>query len=415
MDVNDIINHSQSKCYEIIDSPLEDISIANGLSGAIIFLSNLYKNGDISLKIFEKENIKALSQIIKSIDKNQTSVSLFSGLAGVGVCCLEISQIDFKYKSLLNQIIQILNKKIKEVFIHLKIKDNTFQIYDLFSGATGILRFLLEVYTFDKSFEVIESIEILNDFLIKISTIDLNNIRNSNLFISNDKLPKNGDSRYLLPQGAVLLGQAHGLSGILSVLSSEYNLFKDHKTCIHIQYLLNVITKVKRFGDLYPEYITSDNDGQLIIPNYVLNGGWCFGSMGTLRAVINAAKSINNSDIYNQAIDDYRHLLFNWEYTIRENSLIMCHGLANALYSTYLLYRETNDEQLEPVLKAMHRMIVQSAAWNKPYLFSDVSKDGSKGKRYEVGILEGELGVSLVLEAIKSQSLWSADWMFLFR
>lgn len=63
----------------------------------------------------------------------------------------------------------------------------------------------------------------------------------------------------------------------------------------------------------------------------------------------------------------------------------------------------------------MLEFLLSHVNWNKRYLFSDVSMNLYDNKcRYEMEILEGELGVSLVLNAISHNVRWQTDWIFLY-
>lgn len=410
MDFKDIIDHTKNTCIEKIYEDEKDIGIANGLGSSFLFLSNIY-NSNLEPINNKQRLIEIMNEMITTINNKGISLSLYSGLSGIGCCCLEVVKEVPNLKRLLKQVVNLIAAHIKE----LTVKDNmTFQRYDLFNGVVGILSFLVSYYQYQREKRVEKLIYKLSYYLIEISKINVNNLSESYIFLKPNKLPKNGESRRLLPYGAILLGQAHGLSGILSVLSSVYDIFKIKVVKMHITNLLWFLQKVKSTKNLYPEYITIDYKGKMVIPKNNLNGGWCFGSLGTTRAIMLAARSIEDENLYNQAVNDLSLILKNFSTTIRSNSLIMCHGLANMAYTAYLAYKETGKNNLQTISRKLIQEILSSANPNKKYLFSDVSENLRGESRYEFGLLEGEVGVSLALNSIITESAWNTDWAFLF-
>lgn len=119
--------------------------------------------------------------------------------------------------------------------------------------------------------------------------------------------------------------------------------------------------------------------------------------------------------LFNKLQKEFEFVLKNWKTDIRPNSLILCHGLINAIYSSYILFLETKEETFNYYMNDMLEFLLSHVNWNKRYLFSDVSMNLYDNKcRYEMGILEGELGVSLVLNAISHNVRWQTDWLFLY-
>lgn len=419
-EINKIIEHSLNCCFQYLQGTNDDIGIADGLAGISVFLSNIYETtSDADLKReIKKINLQITQQMINSINKNSVSLSLYSGLSGVGTACLEMAKYDSNYMNLLKQISLIISTTAGKTFNVQKYRqDNmTFAIYDLFNGAVGILDFLFQANKLIKSSEIDKGIIQIINFLVKISFLDLNNVSQSPLYLLKKNLPENGESRLLLPKGGLFIGEAHGLAGILNILAEVYPQFNSPDLKQHIQKLLNVLLRLRNNESLYPECITeSDKPSSSSTSSSKLNGGWCFGSLGTLRAMLKAARSIGDTALINNFQNEFKYVLKNWRTDIRPNSLIMCHGLINAIYSSYILFIETKEPIFNKYLNEMLDFLLSHVNWNKTYLFSDVSMDlHGNDCRYEMGILEGELGVSSVLNAIIHNTKWQTDWLFLY-
>lgn len=415
--INRVLDHSLDGCVQYLEEKSTDVGVANGLAGISVFLSDIYRttNSVDKQKFIKKINLKITQEMINSINKNNVSLSLFSGLSGVGVACLEMAKYDSNYMKILKQISLIITSKVEKIFVVEKYQQQNmiFAVYDLFNGAVGILDFLFHANELIHSVKVNKGIKQLIDFLIKISFIDLTDISQSSIYLLKENLPENGESRILLPNGGLFMGEAHGLAGILNILSEVYPSFSSPKLKYHIQHLLDVFLKFRNNKTLYPEFITVDRNKKTSIS--ALNGGWCFGSLGILRAMLKAARSIDDVLLIDKLQKEYDFVLKNWKTDIRSNSLILCHGLINAIYSSYILFLETQEKTFNYYMNDMLSFLLNRINWNKKNLFSDVSVNlNDNNLRYEMGVLEGELGVSLVLNAISHNVKWQTDWLFLY-
>ena len=109
-EISRILDHSLDSCIQNLKEKSTDIGVANGLAGMSIFLSDIYKTtNSVDKKILIKNtNLKITQAMINSINKNNVSLSLFSGLSGVGTACLEMAKYDSNYLKLLTQISLII-------------------------------------------------------------------------------------------------------------------------------------------------------------------------------------------------------------------------------------------------------------------------------------------------------------------
>jgi len=416
-EIRRILDHSLNISMSYLEEKSTDIGVADGLAGVSIFLSNIYRttNNVDKQKAIKEMNLKITQEMIDSINKNNVSLSLFSGLSGVGTACLEMAMYDSNYIKLLKQISLIITNKVEKVFVVEKYQQQNmiFAVYDLFNGAVGILDFLFHANKLMHSTRVNRGIKQLINFLIEISSVDLKDISQSPIYLLKGNLPENGESRLLLPDGGLFMGEAHGLAGILNILSEVYPSFSSPELKERIQNILSVFLNFRNNKTLYPECVTVRKNKKTYKSS--LNGGWCFGSLGILRAMIKAARSIDDVLLIKKLQQEFDFVLRKWETDIRPNSLILCHGLTNAIYNSYILFHETQEETFSYYMNDMLVFLLNHINWNKKYLFSDVSMDlHDSNCRYEMGILEGELGVSLVLNAIIHNVKWQTDWLFLY-
>ena len=161
--ISRILDHSLDSCIQNLKEKSTDIGVANGLAGMSIFLSDIYRTtNSVDKKILIKNtNLKITQAMINSINKNNVSLSLFSGLSGAGTACLEMAKYDSNYLKLLTQISLIITNKVEKVFAVEKYQQQNmiFAVYDLFNGSVGILDFLFHANELIHSARVNRGIE----------------------------------------------------------------------------------------------------------------------------------------------------------------------------------------------------------------------------------------------------------------
>lgn len=307
-------------------------SLADGIPGYCLLLLNLYENTlDESYLLEIEKNMARLEN--RPVNYNNTH-SFFGGLIGSGIIYYELNKIKPIYTSKIKKINTSIEKKTITYlnFVEEQLKVNM-QIdqYDLFFGITGCVRYFLlfqkENRIFDKLIKrCIKYLEkVTNIILYRIKVIEIDRFNNSKSDISP--------------------GLAHGLAGILSVLTITY------KTDSNYSYLLNTIKDILYYFDnnsiqsdkLHFKWKTLYRKGGMEYGIKSDDMSWCYGLTGVSRANIISKELLIKDKEVSLIEDNYliavSNLLLDPDNDIWENPSL-CHGVSGVLYETFLIEKK---------------------------------------------------------------------------
>lgn len=380
-DVNLIFEHS----YKLVKKACErDAS----LNFDDLVMSAYFYNLEVTKD--EKIDEILLTKIINYANKNDLNLSLYNGLSGLGASLLRLPNCQ-QVGSLISNVINSSQLITKDIIS-----------YDLFSGYVGILNFLTQVYKHYPNVTLKNTIITISNYLIEITNVN-SMVKGSSLLLNTPITRKMSgiDSKIML------FGNAHGLSGILSVLSSVYSIVPMENIKEHIIEISTFILKYRNDKYLYPDYVTKS-----YTKVEYLNYSWCNGSLGISYALYRAAKAIGNNEVLKIAVNDLLSLLLSWRQMIGKKSLIFCHGLISVAYISFVLFCETGISKFKKICYSSMTYIVEHSNEREKYIFSD-TLDEESNTQYKPGLLTGELGVSLLMSSILKNKIWENDWIFL--
>lgn len=227
------------------------------------------------------------------------------------------------------------------------------------------------------------------------------------------------DDMKLFPNGNINFGMAHGIAGLLVLLSKSYQMG------ISVPEQLNTIKKLTSTFHLYSEV---DDLGVIQWPSQLdllqfakvdksdhvraARLSWCYGSIGISRALYLAGVGIRDKKEKEFATNNIINIskLDNKHYNLQ--SPILCHGYAGVLTIMLVTYKETKNEF---VLKKIHELINNIVnLYNEkfPYGFVNIGEyeyEGIKLNGYIEGhdLLNGPVGVILsLISVIKQDTVW---------
>lgn len=285
------------------------------------YLYEFFKNSDkneLSVKYFNRGRMKLKEFLI-----NLSHISFFDTWYGaVGLLYIMRS---FNINNDLNKKISYFEEKTL-ITVKSFIKEDNFKLerfhYDIFNGLVGISLYLMK-YNYEKNEEILKEIsyrliEILSVFNSEIS---------DKLPIMKPKMEKPKKIDY---------GIAHGILGIIFCLSKYYTYSKD----IHILEAINISLKCYKkfiYSDLYTHIDkfptmaeVDENDNYKYY--HVNRSVWCYGSIGTYRALY--LISININDIKFKQLIEAEIIKFK-NNTPKDFHLVcptFCHGLSGVYY-----------------------------------------------------------------------------------
>lgn len=400
--------------YEVYGGKTEEanIQILYSLPSINLFLCELdgYKGVDLKERI--ERNLKLACKFSKI--RNDVK-SMYSGLANIGISCIGLKGKYNDIDCILNDIKDIVLKQLNQ-YINQKKELIDISDIELIQGLSGMARYLL--FYKDES-EARKTLDIVLGEIVKF--INIKKTIGGREIVSWFVEPK--DVYHLFreefPNGYADLGMAHGLTGILSILSICYlNGVEVKGQKKAIEYGMNELYKFKIQKDnkiFWPgripyEMLSEESkDFNFECPS------WCYGLAGMSRAVFLAGKVLDNPKYIYDSINGMKMLIKS--KTNYYDAPIFCHGYAGLMYSYYLMYRETNDPEFIEGINDSIEEILYYYDENKAFYFKE--KNNSKRKVHdkfekELNFLDGIVSILLPLSALVKEKSTEWDSVYLF-
>lgn len=366
-------------------------SLGRGIPGLCILYAELHKN--FPTEGWDTIAHKKIVFLNENTDFNNLDLSLFQGLSGIGAGILSLSH-GGSYKSFINSINLMLVNKLDGQLedIEEKVFKANYDVsdYDLVSGIVGILRYLLEID--DDSLKNYKNRMI--NILINIATTQV--------------------SQKSIETQSINMGTAHGLSGVLAVLSTGY--LKGFTSAN----LRNTLIMLKNFFEansfytldiqIYPETVPFElNDKHQNLINY----SWCYGLTGINSSLILTAKALNDSDFLDKTIANYKKFVEEYLEKDKIQSTIICHGISSVLYEYFVANQSIKDSEKYPErIEFLVEELFKIADFNNFHPFPDKSSELNYIK-YDPGFIDGSVGVYLILLSLITNKRMTSDWIFL--
>lgn len=377
--------------------------LSNGLLGNCVFLA------EMDYMFPEKKFASMAHQILKvGVNRKQilkiNTPSLWSGLTGVCFTIKSLSKNYTRYENLLIECEKILKPLIKNKIFQAKtnLKKNDVQMtdFDVIEGLSGIAVYLFEEKERDVEFQNLLD-EITDYFILLCDYKDFGNTKVPKWHISKDNQFLESEKIHY-PQGNFNLGQSHGISGILSVLSHLVTMESSKQESIK-----SVITLLTDW--LINNHICKDNsifwEKKMSLEHYLyndssndyLNFSWCYGDLTIARAIWLAGKSIDNTYYQDFAISCFKK--FKQKVTNHKlESPTYCHGFSGALHLMIEMKKDTNLTFFKDMESYFLNLILRSYNTNSKFGFQDVEKLQNKEFFFDkTGLLTGASGTYLVL------------------
>lgn len=383
--------HLKNFANNTLKTNFEDKSIhtlSDGIPGLCIFYASLDK-------LYPKNNWdyyahRHLEILNKKIDFNSIDVSLYSGISGIGASVLSLAK-EGRYEQYLKSLNEVLENRIRKLLNEFT-SENDVSTYDVFSGITGVVRYML----FFKENNNMN--QLINELVSKII-----------LFAEYEMDRLSGDNK----NGSVNLGTAHGLSGILSILSivklEKFEVENLNQTIVNLVAFFEKNT-FKILGVLtFPERLPFINTPR---HKKYINSSWCYGLTGITRSMILASKAIDDILLEEKYINNYNMFLNSLNLEKGKVSTVFCHGVSGIIYETFLIYKESgNIKFMEHIIKLL-TILHDNSDFNNFNSFPDRSLEENY-MEYKEGIVDGTLSVYLVIVAILLNEREKMDWIFL--
>lgn len=379
-------------------NPFDQLYLSNGLPSLCVLFGELSEHyPDEDWDLIGHEYIKKIGEELS--ERGSNSLSLFYGLAGIGLGALCLSKEGERYQGFIQGINALINNQLGDLVDHLRQKKQlNMEDYDAISGISGIFNYcILSPDIFE------ENIKKILEYIIHISQEK----KVGGLTVPGWYLPVSSfvteRDKELWPEGYVNLGVSHGISALLMVLCNA------KRVGITID---GQDETIKRIADFLLQYKIVENEhiywGTHVSLTELLKGevtntntrdAWCYGTPGTAYALLLAGKVTDNKVYVDQAI---RGMTFAVNRLLDIYSPTFCHGLSGVAYISYRFFEETNMSFFNDKALDLVEEIESQYDENHPVGFKNIESKGDEGSYDHVGLIDGTAGILLTLLAIKS-------------
>lgn len=361
-----------------------DHTLVHGKPGILIALSYYYRfQTDSSFKDEIDNAIEScINELCEDIENISMDGSLAFGMTGLAYSMRVAQDLgqNKKINSLwLGQLESVIQETLKIQLYH---KD-----YDLLRGATGNMVYLLR-YMPNK--------DIIKNYV--------DSLYENAIWVSEGQCywvfySYNEETRQLEYRDDIVnLGLAHGLTGVISILSEIYNQGICKEKC----YLL-ISGAVKYLKN------NQNTNGKSQFCGIVYSGaekqsssrlGWCYGDSSMGLSIIKAGIHCNNSEWV-----DYGNsvCIKSTERTLENSDLIehgICHGYLGAMYIYTRLYKATKNLKYLERKEYWYNVAMKNRDFSIDelgFFQTDLDEDGSVNKYTKPGLLQGLSGIYLCL------------------
>ncbi|MDR6761953.1 lantibiotic modifying enzyme [Flavobacterium sp. 2755] len=380
----DIQNLADEIILELINSISDaDHTITHGKPGILIALSyySCFHLNPAYKKKVDNAIQKCINGILNDIETKHLDSSLAFGLGGITYALQTAYQLNQKDKidpdwfDDLNTLLAESTARFLEIFD-----------FDFFRGASGLITYILKFYP-EK--------ELLSKF---VTTLYEKAVWDGDgcywIFYSFDPVNKTFTYREEL----VNLGLAHGISGIISVLSELYKKGIAQNECYKmIEGAINYLRKIQsnehlsQFPPIFNLNSTSQEESRL---------GWCYGDSALGLCILKAAKYCKNESWYTFGEEICRKSA---ERKINE-SLLEEHGICHGYFGTMHIYNKLFENTGKSVYKEAKEYWFDTGIAERDFNLNslgfyqtDYNAEYKPEKRVTYGLLQGLSGILLCL------------------
>ena len=272
--------------------------------------------------------------------------------------------------------------------------------YDLISGVSGLLYYLLDCEQIDENI-LIECVQ----YLVKLSddvdycgidVIKFHILQKNQNVIFNERAPK----------GSINFGLAHGILGPLLALAKAYSkgyIVDGQKNAIEKIYNLYETFKIVDNENIsvWPEIITPEEylEGKCRKELLYSRSSWCYGNAGILRGLQKVAKYMKWEEIEKSYEDNLISFFNQNTETYNLSSPSICHGYSSILAIQTSAYYHTNDLRMLNNIERNVSLIISTYDDNSKKPFNKENK--LEGCIEDISLLTGSVGVAISLLSLK--------------
>lgn len=387
--------------FEGVAGKWDKCSLSHGLPGICLLYGKLMESYP-NEKRWEQAANRYLGLVVEQINNfGVKDISMFSGLAGIGLATVSVSKNFKDYQKLMSAINKGVLQTLPVFLQNVNSSKGTHSsLYDVIAGLTGILSYL---YLFKDDSECYNGLTEGLDALIELTrTIVINTEEVPGWYISADNQFSQLEKE-IYAEGNFNTSMSHGIAGPLTLLSE----MASKGICRS-----NQKESIQRIVDFYFSYRLVEHNrdiwkGQLEFKeiqekspnthNLVMRDAWCYGSFGICYALIRAGIALNDQKLIEYGIQNIRLTIPDIQGIF---SPTFCHGYAGIYQVLHSIEALVAQQVFVEEKKVIQERIMDFYESDNPYGFHNIEYDHEKGclRPYEsTGLLEGVAGVCLSL------------------
>lgn len=366
---------------------------AAGIAIACSYMDRVYSNHQ-----WDSIAHKYLAMAVNSLYKNYgLDISLFNGMSGIGIVATYLSKDYTRYNTLISKINKIIIKTVTDMQkTYLNSVSTPSSKYDLISGLAGVCIYML--YNKDLIKFVKKPLSILVH-----RVIDNNDLFGYYTAYSDIRWGKKYDELHKqYENGLIDVGMAHGVSGVLTVLSKAYLqgiVVEGQKEAINkiAEWLLhNCISD--RYGYGWPEFLPYDITKKTFIDEFAskptIRNIWCYGVAGISSALLLGGKAIKKQNYIDFSVKAIRSSADRIKSENIPN--FFCHGISGVLETYLRFYNYTGDKIIKKESINLLDRLMSAHKLQHLFTYDNIRYDK---KNENMGLLTGTSGIFLPILA----------------
>lgn len=349
----------------------------------------------------------------KLMNEGINSLSIFSGLSGIGLATVCLSHNGLHYNNFINNINKYIKSNAYNYLKSLKFKNDLhMEYYDIISGVSGLGNYCT---LFKEDEEMVNILTEIVKYIINLTEdISVNDKKVPGWYIkSNNQFSQKDKEKW--PQGCFNIGLAHGIPSLLILLINASKIginLNGQNNSIYklIQFLINFRVEDNN-GGYWTTHISLKEFNNNEINDFYTRDAWCYGTPGVAYSLLLAGIQLNNDEYVNIAVNAMKNSIKN----LRDvKSSIFCHGLSGIAYITYKFFLKTQDKFFKEQYIQLIDKILDMYNPNTPFGFFDIEANYEKDIIHNnIGIIDGTTGVILTLLALKYGNKTPWDYAFM--
>lgn len=383
-------------------NPWHAITLSHGLPGICMLYAELHAH--FPNEGWDKIGHQYLSILVKEIGKcGVQTPSMFSGAAGIGLATLCLSQDFTLYQKFMNRINDYLLDTVPKKIYACSKRDIHMSDYDVVEGISGITNYLL-LLTEDKRMKQL-LMQALQFLVVITEDIERYGVKVPGWYVPS-KHHFTPIEEKLYPKGSFNLGLAHGIAGIIIILSKALLQGikvkgQEHAIKKMVDFLIQFANKDETHL-FWKGFISFEEFKLGKVSNKIdfRRDAWCYGNPGVCLALLYAGKALDKSEYTELGI-----------YTLEEAvkklhgifSPTFCHGIAGIsqilLQANDIIGEKYFERQVQDL---KHKLI---NFYDKTYLFGFHNYEAYDSRGITpvnyIGLLDGSVGVCLSLISIE--------------